>query len=547
VSPAMAPRAEAARRAGSAPGVGGSGVAARRATARRALGGRSARRLVLALLLASAATRAVAENVDGDAAATAQDAAHAQAADRALVSLPAATAQPEFPPAALDAGPQDIEPPAAEEAAPDIGAVPPRAGPALRSVGPAQSTATPVSADAAIPSGTGHAKVPDYGMAIPWGEEGFESFRSAYLSEGGKAWLAAVMARARPYLPYIYERIHFYRLPEELAFLPVVESEYSVKAASRSGAAGLWQFMRNSIAGYGMRVDDWVDERRDFMKSTEGALRKLADNKAATGDWHLALAAYNMGLGAISRAVAKLKAEGVASPDYWELRRRGLLTRETSNYVPKFLAVASILRYPGRHGLPLSWEPAPAWEAIEIPRPVDLAILAREAGIDEALLRQANEELRYGVTPPSASYRLKVPAGSAEAARSVMDDPKRELVRYYIHPVRSGDTMSGIARRYGTPMAVILQANPGVDADRIKLGQTIVVPALRDASPPPAPEVENGAELDFSGSYTVVKGDTLWSLSLRFDVQPEVLAEKNGLGLSSILREGSVLRVPILK
>ena len=88
------------------------------------------------------------------------------------------------------------------------------------------------------------------------------------------------MARAKPFLPYIEERIRFYGLPDELAFLPVIESEYSPRNVSKSGAAGLWQFMRNSIAGYGMRIDDWVDERRDFMKSTDGALRKLADNYA---------------------------------------------------------------------------------------------------------------------------------------------------------------------------------------------------------------------------------------------------------------------------
>jgi membrane-bound lytic murein transglycosylase D len=396
------------------------------------------------------------------------------------------------------------------------------------------------------PPARSHASEPDYGIPMPWGEERFESLRTAYLSDDGRKWLAAIMSRAKPYLPYVEERIRYYGLPDELAFLPVIESEYSSRNVSRSGAAGLWQFMRNSIAGYGMKIDDWVDERRDFMKSTDGALRKLADNYAAFGDWDLALAAYNCGAGAVSRALAAARKAGAEAPDYWELRKRGLLKSETAAYVPKFLAVASILRYPGRNGLEPAWDEPAAWEAVSPGRPVDLKLLSEEAGISLAVLRDANPELRYGVTPPGKAYALKVPAAAAEAVRAVVSDTTRKLIRYYLHTVRSGDTMSGIARRYGTPLATIIDSNPGLKADRIGLGQVIVVPALKDA-PPPEPEAEAGEAPEFTGSYVVAKGDTLWSISLRYEVQPELLAERNGLSLSSVIREGRSLRVPILK
>ncbi len=254
---------------------------------------------------------------------------------------------------------------------------------------------------------------------MPWGEPSFEAVRKAYLSPDGKKWLAAIMERAKPFLPYIEERIRFYGLPDELAFLPVIESEYSPRNISKSGASGLWQFMRNSISGYGMKIDDWVDERRDFMKSTDGALRKLADNYSYFCDWAIAVAAYNCGDGAMSRAIAIAKRDGAAAIDYWELRKRGLLNAETAEYVPKFLAVASILRYPGRNGLELSWDESASWETISPGRPVDLKLLSELAGVPLDLLRDANPELRYGVTPPGEGYALKVPSTSAAAVRAV--------------------------------------------------------------------------------------------------------------------------------
>lgn len=412
---------------------------------------------------------------------------------------------------------------------------------------PGSPEGSPSSGGPAAAPLQGHAEEERYGIEMPWGEEKFESFRSAYLSEGGKKWLEAVLKRARPYLPYVAERIRFYGLPEELAFLPVIESEYSSKAVSRSGAAGLWQFMRNSIGGYGIRVDDWVDERRDFMKSSDAALRKLADNYAYFGDWPLALAAYNAGLGAVSRAVKKAAAAGAPSPDYWELRRRGLLSKETAAYVPKFLAAASVLRYPARNGLSVSWEEPAAWEALETAKPVDLVLLSEAASIPLDLLKAANAELRYTVTPPYAGHRLKVPADRAEAVRAILDDPARKLVRYYLHKVRSGDTLSALSRHYGTPVAMIAQSNPGLRADLLRIGQVLVVPALKEAGPPPAPPKPEGGGIDFSGSYVVRKGDSLWAIALRHEVQPEVLAERNGLTLESVIREGMSLRVPILE
>jgi membrane-bound lytic murein transglycosylase D len=402
----------------------------------------------------------------------------------------------------------------------------------------------------------------EYSIPMPWEEESFKELRDAYLSADGKSWLAAIMSRAEPYLPYIAERVRYYGLPDELAYLPVIESEYSPRAVSRSGASGLWQFMRNSIGGYGIHIDEWVDERRDFMKSTDAALGKLSDNYEYFGDWPLALAAYNAGLGSVSRAEKKALAqrasevkEGKALPDltakgfvdFWELRRRGLLSKETRTYVPKFLAVASILRYSARNGLPVSWEDPQGWETVETQRAVDLVLLADAAKVPLSELKEGNAELRYTVTPPYSGYCIKVPAESASAVKTALSDPSLKLIRYYLHTVRSGDTLSAIAKHYGTPLNMITEANPGLRPSLLRIGKVIVVPALKEAGPMPSAPKPADSQLDFSGSYTVSRGDTLWSISLRYSIQPEALADKNGLSLSSVIHEGMKLRVPIVK
>ncbi len=405
---------------------------------------------------------------------------------------------------------------------------------------------TPVPWNGMDPPQLNRSGEPEYGMQIPWGEERFESYRAAFLAPDARKWLSAIMNRASPYLPYINDRLRLYGLPDELAFLPVLESEFSPRAVSRSGAVGLWQFMKNSIAGYGMRIDDWVDERRDFMKSTDGALRKLADNYATFGDWPLALAAYNAGAGAVSRAIASAKRQGLSSPDYWELCRRKLLPAEAQSYVPKFFALASILRYPSRSGLPLGWEEPITWELVRPGRPVNIVLAARRAGLDPAVLRDANPELRYGITPPRSDYALKVPAGIADALRSALAGGGVEANAYHVYSVRSGDTLSTIARKYNLSLSSIVAANPNLDPDRIRIGQNIVIPLPPEAAvkvaasseePPPA----------FLGTYTVSKGDTLWSIALKYSVRVELLAEKNGLDINSVIREGTSLRVPILE
>ena len=381
-----------------------------------------------------------------------------------------------------------------------------------------------------------------FDIPMPWGQESFETLRASYLSSGGKKWLEAVMERSLPYLAYVEEKIEEYNLPRELVFLPVIESEYSPFAVSRSGATGIWQFMRNSISGYGLSISEWTDDRKDFMKSTDAALRKLQDNYKSLDDWPLAIAAYNAGLGAVSRAVRSVNGETI---DFWHLYDSKKLSREPLSYVPKFLAIASILRYPELHGLPSAWGEKYSWETLETSRQVDLNVLSERTGISLDILKKGNAELNYRITPPISSHLIKVPADKFEIAKTVLADNSSPLFKYDIYKVKSGDTLGVIAQRFNTPLSIILQANPGVKADKIKIGQTFIIPHLTGSSAAAGKAIP-GANAAFSDYYTVKKGDTLGSISLLFDTKPAFLAEKNGIGVSSLLRIGQKLKVPTL-
>jgi membrane-bound lytic murein transglycosylase D len=360
-----------------------------------------------------------------------------------------------------------------------------------------------------------------------------------YSSPGGLAWLAAVMNRGEPYLGFIRGEIEQRGLPPELLYIPVIESQYLATAVSRSGAAGLWQFMRNSISPFDMKVNEWIDERRDFWKSTQGALRKLEENYHYFGDWSLALAAYNAGLGAVSRTV---KDTGIR--DYWMLSKQKQLKTETIHYVPKFLAVAHILSNPRRFGLEPLWNRASRWTRVAVDRPADLNLLAAEAGLNAAALKGANRELTYSITPPGSGYYLKVRAEDADKVAAVLAKKDLPLIKYYIHTIRSGDTLLALALHYGIPVEHILQSNPGTQARYLKIGAKLMIPALKDAEPYTRPKVSTEG-LDFSGTHLVKRGETLWSIALACEVDPEVLAQVNGMAMDDILREGRILKTPI--
>ncbi|MDR0388337.1 MAG: transglycosylase SLT domain-containing protein [Treponema sp.] len=363
-----------------------------------------------------------------------------------------------------------------------------------------------------------------------------------YSSPGGLSWLKQVMIRGEPYLAFIRREIEERKLPPELLYLPVIESAFLPTARSASGAAGLWQFMKNSITPFDMKVTDWMDERLDFWKSTQGALRKLEDNYRQLQDWPLALAAYNAGLGGVSRIINR-----TGIKDYWELSDKKYFKTETVHYVPKLLAVAAIVSDPRRYGLEPLWPEDPQWTRIPVERPADLEILADAAGIDGKALKAANPELFYGVTPPGGGYFLKVRADDEAAVRETLARTDADLIKFYFHTIQYGDTLSELAEHYGTSVVQINNANPGMKEYSLQIGKRIRIPAVRDAGPYKRADIRQADIPVFEGNHLVKQGETLWSIALAYNVDPEVLATANNIGLEDTLRVGSSLKTPIVK
>jgi len=381
------------------------------------------------------------------------------------------------------------------------------------------------------PSLEDQAKNRSYDIPMPWGHELFEQYRQYYLSDEGRKILLDTMQRAAPFMDYIQSKVTEYGVPQELAYLPVIESSFSPFAVSRSGATGIWQFMRNSIGGYGISITEWVDERRDFMKSTDAALKKLIDNYNDLKDWPLAIAAYNAGLGAVRRAVNAMGGE----TDFWRIYEKGLVSKQAMDYVPKFLAVASILRYPELYGLELP-SSSVKWETISLDRQVDIKLLAAKAEIPLDTLKLGNAELHYTITPPENSHLLKIPADKSEQVKAILSDPNAPLVHYEIYKVKAGDTLTAISKRYGISISMIAKVNPGLDPDRLKIGQILMIPL----SLQPLQSSSSVRTL----TYTVQKGDTLYGLARRYGTTAQTLANLNGISLNSILRIGQKLKVP---
>lgn len=246
------------------------------------------------------------------------------------------------------------------------------------------------------------------------------SYRERYLSASYRAWLAQVLYDSIPYRPYIREQLKARKMPLYLQYLPVVESNYKPTAVSPSGATGLWQFMANSMSPY-LKKSEYFDERRDPWKETDAALSKLAENYRTFKDWNLAIAAYNMGAGAVGRIV-----KAHPGKDFWQLAEQGLLSRQAAEYVPKLIAVADIVENAAYYG---ALEIGVADKRIEGVKPqkfsylkvkgsIRLSTVAEAAGVPLETVRMLNIELLKDYTPPKSEYRIRLPEGAAKTAAS---------------------------------------------------------------------------------------------------------------------------------
>jgi membrane-bound lytic murein transglycosylase D len=297
--------------------------------------------------------------------------------------------------------------------------------------------------------------------------------------------VARWLERSTRYLGMIQEVLRARGLPDELAFTAMIESGYDPLAVSRAGATGLWQFMASTGRRYGLRVDQWVDERLDPEKSTVAAATYLRDLHAQFGSWTLAQAAYNAGEVAVARAIRATR-----STDFWALAHTNFLRRETKEFVPQIHAATMIGREPARYGFAPEEAILAAFDRVSVPPATDLRRLARAAGVPLEAFRELNPVLLKGITPPGRAWDLKIPVGSragilaALGARPVVTVTTVSTTHVAgsqadVHVVRPRDTLGAIARRYGISLGDVLKWNTLETRDRIKPGDRLRVAELR--------------------------------------------------------------------
>lgn len=360
------------------------------------------------------------------------------------------------------------------------------------------------------------------------------------------------LGRANRYLPMIQEKFRNAGLPEDLAYLPLIESGFNLTAYSPASAVGPWQFMRGTAKRYGLTVNDYVDERRDPVKSTQAAVEYLRDLYEEFGSWHLAVAAYNAGEGRIRRATRKYETD-----DFWEIAETRHLSTETQQYVPKLIAAIMIAKEPEKYGLTgINCNDTFCYETVYVPRRTALAAVALASSIDLDVLEDLNSELRRGMTPPEpAVYALKVPPGSKEAVlknlsrvRSVAETKFKE------HVVRKGDTIPRLCTKYGVKKSTLLKANKMRKAKKLSAGQRLRIPytatsyvlVAHDESPATRKTKEKKAggsrqkkqENDQRIVHRIKAGESLAVVAKRYNVSVEQLISWNRLGNPKKLKIG---------
>ena len=372
-----------------------------------------------------------------------------------------------------------------------------------------------------------------------------DSFIKLYTKTKRKLFLRG-LKRGAEYLPMIYKMLKEENMPAGLAYLAMVESNFNPRAVSRASAKGMWQFMRATGRQYGLSQSWWHDERYDPEKATRSAIKLMKDLYKRFGDWELALASYNSGLGNVRKAIRRNKAKGKPI-DFWSLK----LPRETRGYVPAFLAVNIIYNNLEKYGFTEpEMEPWVSKKVtLKVPGSVSLKDVAKKINISYKELKQLNPALRYYMTPANTStYNIWIPKNvTVENKTALFDYLKTAKVDGWLkHRIKRGDTLWDIARKYDIRISDILTYNPKIRHKYLRLGKYILIPAggvdknkkivtakaSKSKTVASAKKSRKKVKAARSGKkYVVKKGDTLIKIAKLF-----------GTTVSSIIRSNDQLR-----
>ncbi|MDY6820842.1 MAG: LysM peptidoglycan-binding domain-containing protein [Deferribacterota bacterium] len=379
-------------------------------------------------------------------------------------------------------------------------------------------------------------------------------------------------------------------LPSDLALLPFAESGFNPQAISHAKAVGMWQFIESTGKQYGLKNNFWLDERKDFIKSSKAAAKHLKDLYERFNNWYLALAAYNAGMYTVYNAIDKYNTK-----DFRKLSKYNYFKRETKDYIPKFIAQLLLYKNAVAYGFDNTDTDGFFFETIKLTKPINLFVVAELINREYQEIKEFNPELKRPITPPNTVYELKIPFGTKEILQTKLKKltysekiqvhiyyPKKNeklsvianrfgvstseilsLNGYYyndiynnrplfipikgvfnkriapkfakavtydlpkIYTVKKGDTMYGISKRLGIPLKKLISYNNGINPSLIRPGDKIILPSY----------------LGYIKTYTVKSGDSLWSIAQRFNTSVKALKKRNNL-YSSNIRIGTKLIIP---
>jgi membrane-bound lytic murein transglycosylase D len=354
----------------------------------------------------------------------------------------------------------------------------------------------------------------------------------SYFSTRGRGVLERALTRAGRYREMIERTLREEGVPQDLIYLAQAESGFQPLAVSRASARGMWQFMSSRASGYGLERNWWVDEREDPEKSTRAAARHLHDLYNQFGDWYLAMAAYNSGPGVVQAGV-----ERTGYADFWELYRRGVLPKETKNYVPIILAITIMAKNPAQYGLDRIVPEQPVQvDRVTIDYPVDLRLVAECVDSNVNTLQELNPSLLRMTTPRQDKFDLALPAGTKDKfLTNIASIPVDMRTWWRYHTVAKGDTLAEVARRYHTSAHSITEVNNLHDSELVADTKLII---------PIAPGTTHDV-VHYSRAiirYRVRQGDTIASVAEDWGVPQEALRKWNGIRGNRLVR-GRVLLI----
>ncbi len=328
-------------------------------------------------------------------------------------------------------------------------------------------------------------------------------------------------------------------LPEDMYYLGLVESGWDPNAYSKAAAVGMWQFMTTTARDMGMRVDWWVDERRDPVRSTTGAVRFIKDLKEQFGSLYLAAAAYDGGPGRIARGLSRYADafEGTTGDDlFFALADKNYLRAETREYVPQLIAAALVGKEPERYGLTIHPQPAFAYDSVRVGPSTPLAAIAAAACTSVAAVKELNPQILRGMTPPKDSIRVRIPLGAADSfAVALAALPSSARAAYKTVESKKGQSVASVANKNGLTAQQLAMFNPKIKrlkSGNLVPGQVVLVPTAAVAAAAtnaPDPAIEHYGSSRTRVLHVVKSGETLGSLAKKYHTSTSALMKMNGL------------------